>query len=461
MPNETILIVEDESDLAWLLCEDLQKSGFKTLLAHDGETALELFQKETPDLVISDVRLPKMDGLELLKKILESDHHAPVIIMTGYGSMDAANKAVQIGAHSYLEKPFNRQALIFAVNKALDSCRMNQEMAWLREEARKQIGYDDFIGNTSKMRQLVKLVEKVASSDAPTILLEGESGTGKTFFAHMLHNKSSRAKAPFMEINCASLPENLIESELFGHERGAFTDAKQMKRGLFEVAKGGSIFLDEIGEMSLTTQAKLLHVIENRTLRRVGGTENIPTDVRVIAATCVNLKEAVLEKKFREDLYFRLKLIPLVIPPLRERPEDLPILIDHFIKKFNKEYGKNVQGVTPEAMVFLKSYPWPGNIRELKNLIERIAILENSPTIGISHLPLEIRSGGQVVHPTNPDEARFNIPDRGMNLEDVEKNFIVDALKRTAGNQSKAAKLLGLTRHTLRYRMEKFQIRGV
>lgn len=455
MANEKILIIEDEHDLGWLLTEDIKKAGFQPLLAEDGEKGLEMFQNQHPDLVITDLKLPKMDGLAVLTKLLEIDKNTPVIIMTGYGSMDTANSAIKIGAFSYLEKPFNRQELVFAINKAIESRSMREEMNWLREEAKKQVGYEDFVGHTPRMRELMRLIDKVSDSEAPTVLLEGESGTGKNFVARMIHFKSRRANSPFMEINCASLPETLIESELFGHERGAFTDAKQMKRGLFEVSRGGTVFLDEIAEMTITTQAKLLHVIENRTFRRLGGVENLDTNVRVVTATSIDLRDAVSKKKFREDLFFRLQLIPITIPPLRERIEDLPILIDHFVQKFNKDYHKNIKGITPEAHVFLKTYPWPGNVRELKNLIERIAILENNTMIGISHLPTEIRSGG-MPRSTQPN---YPIPMEGVNLEDVEKNFITEALRKTAGNQSRAAKLLGITRHTLRYRMEKFGLR--
>ncbi len=309
---------------------------------------------------------------------------------------------------------------------------------------------NNFMGNTPRMKELTKTINKVAKSDAPTILLEGESGTGKNSVARLIHTKSKRADHNFVEINCASLPETLIESELFGHERGAFTDAKQMKKGLFEVARGGTIFLDEIGEMSISTQAKLLHVIENHTYRRIGGTDIINTEVRVIAATSINLKDAVATKRFREDLYFRLQLIPMAIPALRERAEDIIFLAEHFIHRYNQEYKKTINGITAESQERMKAYPWPGNVRELKNMIERIAILENIIWIELAHLPPEIRFG------SGDDTLQCIIPDRGVNLDHMEKNFIIEALKKTNGNQSRAAKLLGITRHTLRYRMEKF-----
>ena len=309
---------------------------------------------------------------------------------------------------------------------------------------------DIVVGNTVQMQDLIQTVEKIAHSHAPTALLQGESGTGKNSIARMIHQKSDRSNKPFMEINCASLPETLIESELFGHERGAFTDAKQMKKGLFETADGGTLFLDEIAEMTLATQAKLLQAIESKFIRRVGGTENIKTNVRIITATSVDLKQAVKEKRFREDLYYRLQLITLVVPPLRERIEDIPLLVNYFIHKFNQSYKKQIAGIRREAEELMKRYNWPGNVRELKNVIERIAILENQTLIEPEHLPEEIMmSEGETTD-------AFTIPAGGVTIEEMEKSFIKEALRKTHGNQCQAARLLGMTRHTLRYRMEKF-----
>ncbi len=306
------------------------------------------------------------------------------------------------------------------------------------------------VGNTASMKELLDIVEKIAHSNAPTVLLQGESGTGKNSIARMIHQKSTRAVRPFMEINCASLPETLIESELFGHERGAFTDAKQMKKGLFEMADGGTLFLDEIAEMTLSTQAKLLQAIEGKIFRRVGGTENLKTNVRVITATSVDLKKAVQEKKFREDLYYRLQLITLVVPPLRERIEDIPLLVNYFIHKFNESYKKQISGIRREAEDLMRRYNWPGNVRELKNVIERIAILENQTLIEPEHLPEEI------VMSEYESTAPFAIPSGGVTIEEMEKCYIREALRKSHGNQCQAARLLGMTRHTLRYRMEKF-----
>lgn len=320
------------------------------------------------------------------------------------------------------------------------------------------------IGSTTEMKKMLQLVDKVAYSHASTVLLQGESGTGKNSIARLIHQKSKRAHLPFVEINCASLPENLIESELFGHEKGSFTDAKATKKGLFEIAQGGTIFLDEIAEMSLTTQAKLLHIIESHSFRRIGGTQSLTSQARVLAATSTNLKQAVREKKFREDLYYRLQLITVEIPSLRDRIEDVPFLINQFIHRFNKDYEKNILGVQPEAMKRMLNYSWPGNVRELKNVIERIAILEDDTMVTLSHLPEEIceETDGFIMKTQwNPETiqalgVRKKESGTAMNLEDMEKNYIVEALKKTSGNQCQAAKLLGVTRHTLRYRMEKF-----
>jgi DNA-binding NtrC family response regulator len=452
MASEKILIIDDEESVLTLLTQTLAEEGYQVLTASDGESGIETFVKKIPDLVITDLLLPKLDGLAVLKKIMEIDREIPVIILTGHGSISSAIEAMRLGAFHYITKPIDLEDLRLLVGKALETHSLKQEVSWLRNETKKQVE-DELIGTTPEMRELIRMIEKVATSDAPTILLQGESGTGKNFIARIIHFKSDRANHPFMEVNCASLPETLIETELFGHEKGAFTDAKQMKRGLFEVARGGTIFLDEIGEMSVPTQAKLLQAIESRKFRRVGGVEDIETDVRVIAASNRNLKEAVAARRFREDLYFRLQLIPITIPPLRSRMDDIPILVQHFIDRFNREYHKKVKGATKEAEIFLKTYSWPGNVRELKNVIERIAILENEAYIDVPYLPPEIRSGGASSTEPAPE---YPIPDSGVKLDEVEKQFIVQALAKTSGNQSRAARLLGITRHTLRYRMEKF-----
>lgn len=463
MASEQILIIDDESGVRAYLAEILKGDGYQILDASDGEEGIALFQKRLPEVVVCDLKLPRADGLTVLRTIHEIDKDTPFIVLTGHGSIESAIQAMRLGAFHYITKPLDPQELLLNIQKALESRSLKKEVHWLRKEAHGKVGYSDLIGSTPETLGLLKMAEKVAGSDAPTVLLQGESGTGKNLIARMIHFKSRRARAPFVEINCASLPENLIESELFGHEKGSYTDAKQLKRGLFEVARGGTIFLDEIGEVSLSTQAKLLQAIESHVFRRVGGIEDISTDLRVIASTNVNLREAVAQKKFRDDLYFRLSLIPIRIPALRERAADIPLLAQNFINVFNREYRKTIMGITPEAEALLKAYSWPGNIRELKNVIERIVILESDEWISPLQLPPELRAGlrggaPEYPFPGSAEPSQPVEPGRptGMTLEDVEKSFIVQALQKTEGNQSRAARLLGITRHTLRYRMEKF-----
>lgn len=447
-----IFVVDDEELVRLSLSEDLRAAGYQVLTAESGEKALEIYPKEHPDLTILDLWLPKMSGLEVLKRIHEINGSSPVLMLTAHGSMESAIEAMRLGAYDYITKPFDLEEVRHAVARALETEKLKAKVGWLLAEHKKHHNCDQVIATTPGMKQVMSMVERVAMSDAPTVLLQGESGTGKDLLARAIHLKSRRADEPFLEINCASIPETLIETELFGHERGSFTDAKTMKRGLFEAARNGTVFLDEIGDMSIHTQAKLLQAIENRRFRRVGGLEDIETNAQVIAATNVDLKKAVQEKRFREDLYFRLQLIPIHIPPLRDRPEEITLMAAHFIKKFNQEYRKNIKGISPEAEALMKAYPWPGNVRELKNVIERIAILENEIHIRKEHLPPEIQSGAPGLKPPND----FEMPAAGINLEKVEKDFLLQALQKTHGNQTHAAQLLGITRHTLRYRMEKF-----
>lgn len=446
-----VLVIDDEELIRWSLNGELQKAGYQVFLAENGEKGMPLFRKEMPDVVLCDLRLPGTDGLTLIREMLQLDRETPIIMLTAHGSIESAIEAIRLGAYNYITKPFDLQELLLNIRKALESRQLKKEVSWLRHEAGKQLSPDGFVAQTTAMKELMAVITRVAESDAPTILLQGESGTGKNAVARMIHFKSRRSHSPFMEINCASLPETLIESELFGHEKGSFTDARQMKRGLFEVARTGTLFLDEIAEISTATQAKLLQAIEGHRFRRVGGLEDIETDVRIIAAASADLKEAVTQKRFREDLYFRLQLIPINIPPLRERTDDIPLMADYFVKKFNRDYHRNIKGVSPEAMILLKTYSWPGNVRELRNIVERIAILENDVEIGVAQLPYEIKSGSKVPTPTD-----YVIPEAGINLETFERQLIEQALQKTAGNQSRAARLLGITRHTLRYRMEKF-----
>ncbi len=429
----------------------LKKEDYPILEATNGEKGLALFQDKLPEVVIHDLKLPHIGGKPVLTKIHEIDHDTPVIILVDHSeSLESAIEAMQLGAFHLIMRPIKPEELLLAVRKAVESRSIKKEVQWLQKEIPDKTSQLELVGSSPKALDLLQWIDKVANSDASTVLLQGSSGTGKNLVARLIHCRSRRTHSPFVEINCASLPETLIESELFGYEKGAFTDAKHVKRGLFEVANGGAILLDEIVEMSPSIQAKLLQVIESRTFRRVGGIEDLSTDIRVIAATNVNLREAVAQKKFREDLYYRLQLITIQVPSLSERHEDIPILVQSFIDSFNKNYHKNIRGITEEALDLLKHHTWPGNIRELRNVIERVVLLESAEWITPLHLPPEIR-----LHDSKADSL-FTIPSHGINLDEVEKELIHQALEKTFGNQSRAADLLGITRHTLRYRMEKF-----
>jgi DNA-binding NtrC family response regulator len=449
----TILVCDDEELIRWSLAEQLQSEGYRVLEAVDGVDCLEKIRAHAPDLVITDMKMPRMDGMEVLRRLREEDRELPVIVLTAMGAADLVVEATQLGARAYLAKPFDLREVGLAVGKVLDQFRLSHEVRYLRGQAAAE-RYGGIIGQSKAMQRLFATLRRLEDVDAPTVLLTGESGTGKDLIAHAIHELGPRKSGPMMEVDCASLPEQLIESELFGHERGAFTDARQTKRGLFEVARGGTIFLDEIGEMSITTQSRLLRALEGRRFKRVGGTADISFDAGVIAATNRDLSEEARKGTFREDLFFRLNVIRVEVPPLRERREDVPLLVDHFIERFAKEFRRPVRGVSAEALQQLVAYPWPGNVRELRNVIERIVILESSPVIESRHLPSEVRFGRTGAKVGSPG-APFLLPEEGVDLEAVERSLIEQALDRTQGNQSAAARLLGITRYTLRYRLEK------
>lgn len=447
----TILVVDDEELIRWSLVEHLRGEGYTLLEAEDGQACLDMVAKCTPDLIITDVKMPRMNGIEALRRLRERDDEVPVIVLTAHGAVDTALEATQLGAKAYLSKPFDLREVALAVGRVLEQQRLAHEVRYLRGQQTST--YGRIIGRSPAMQRLFEALRRLSDVEAPTVLLTGESGTGKDLFAHAIHEEGPRRAGPMMEVDCASLPEQLIESELFGHERGSFTDARQTKRGLFEVARGGTIFLDEIGEMSLATQAKLLRALENRQFKRVGGVSQIRLDAGVIAATNRTLAGEVKRGAFREDLFFRLNVIQFQVPSLRERREDIPLLVDHFIERFNKEFGRKVTGLSEEALERLVAYPWPGNVRELRNVIERTIILEAREVIEVQHLPAEIRFGQRAGGPAG---SPFALPDEGVDLEAVERSFIEQAMERTAQNQSAAARLLGISRYALRYRLEKF-----
>ena len=454
MESAKILVVDDEKLLRWSLEQNLSKEGYSVITAEKGLEGLELFSAEQPDIVLLDVQLPDISGLNVLENIKKENSNTIVIMVTAFGDIQTAVKTIKFGAYDFVEKPFNMEKLKILISKALETVTLRKEVSQFRDKISKQYGFSNIIGTSEQMIKIMDVARKVAKSDATTILLQGESGTGKDLIAKAIHYESSRATKPFMDINCTALPETLIESELFGFEKGAFTDAKQMKKGLFELADGGTIFLDEIGDMKLSTQAKLLKVIENKTFKRIGGIRDVTVELRIIASTNKNLAEEVKKENFREDLYYRLKVIPILLPPLRDRPDDIPLLAKFFIEEFNRDFKKSTKGLTKDTEKSFLGYPWPGNVRELRNVIERAMILENEEYILPEHLPVEFATPDTIRAAVT--QAHITLPPCGLDIEEVEKELIRQALELTKGNQTKAARLLNLTRDALRYRMQKF-----
>jgi DNA-binding NtrC family response regulator len=455
---KTVLVVDDEKLVRWSIRQKLESAGYQVFEAENCARAIELFHENLPDLVTLDVRLPDGSGLKTLLDMKKTSPNTPIVMITAYGAVEDAVKALKIGAYDYLEKPINFDRLLHSIQNALETSHLREQVDRTKKEERTTYSLDNIIGVSDFIRSAKELVLKVAVSEANTILIQGESGTGKDLVAKALHYESNRARQPFMILNCAAIPEQLLESELFGHERGAFTDAKAMKKGLFELADGGSIFFDEISEMALNLQAKLLRVLEDQTFRRIGGVKDIHVDVRVICASNKDVEAMAAKSEFREDLFYRLSVIPITLAPLRDRREDIPVLIDYFIDHYNVRFNKNVAGLTEQAKEALLSYGWPGNVRELRNAIERAMILQDNGLLTLDLLPLRIseqRAEGQ----TPKQNGRFRIPEGGVNLYEVERQLIQQALQRAGGNQSKASRLLSITRDTLRYKMKKYGLR--
>ncbi|HXC93649.1 MAG TPA: sigma-54 dependent transcriptional regulator [Geobacteraceae bacterium] len=448
-----ILVVDDEHLIRWSLEQNLKKQGYEVLTAGSGEDALRIVREDQPDLVLLDIQLPGISGIEVLEKLKEFDEDIIVIMVTAHGGLETAVTAMRMGAYDYLNKPFNLDEMAIVIRKALETSDLRREVASLRVE-HKKIGLPNIIGSSLCMQNILAMMEKVARSEAATVLIQGESGTGKELVAKWIHYKSSRAEKPFMAINCAAVPATLLESELFGHEKGAFTDAKATKKGLFELADGGTVFLDEIGDMEMGMQAKLLRFLEDRTFRRIGGAKVNSVDVRIISATNKDLIKAIESKDFRNDLYYRLQVIPIFLPPLRERREDILALAKHFMDTYKREFAKQVSGISPQAERLIVGYHWPGNIRELKNVIERAIILGNEETLAVDHLPPEITS--RIATAATTALVTFKLPPEGVDIEEVEKELIRQALENNDWNQSKAAKKLNLGVDAFRYRMKKF-----
>jgi len=447
MAHATILVVDDEPLIRWSLCERLRAEGYELLEADTGGEALERV-KDGVDLVLLDYKLPDVDGVTVLRRIKEHDPDILVILLTAYATVDTAVEAMKIGAYHLANKPFNVDDVALIVEKALETTRLRREVKALRASQAQPYGFDRIVGESPRMVTFKALLRKVAESPASTVLLTGESGTGKDLAAKVLHYNSSRANRSFMNITCAAIPEALLESELFGHERGAFTDARLQKRGLLEVADAGTVFLDEIGEMVPSLQSKLLRFLEDKAFRRVGGSQDIRVDVRVISATNRNLEDQVKAQRFRADLYYRLNVLPIELPPLRAHLEDLPHLVNFYIDLYNREFRKAVRGVSAAALRGLAEYGWPGNIRELRNAVERAMLLAEGPYLEAHDFPMLV-SGTRIAD-------GMALPPTGVNLEELERRLVVQALERSGGNQTRAAGLLGLNRDQIRYRIEKF-----
>jgi DNA-binding NtrC family response regulator len=449
MADATILVVDDEALVRWSLRQGLEGAGYTVVEAASAHEALDRF-RDGVDLVLLDYRLPDSDGLALLREFKTLDPDTLVILLTAHSRVETAVEAMKAGAYHYASKPFDLDEILLLVANALETTRLRREVRALRASQSEPYSVDRIVGESAVMLATKQLLRKIATSPASTVLLTGESGTGKDLAAKVLHYSSARASRPFMNITCSALPEALLESELFGHERGAFTDAKQQKKGLLELADTGTVFLDEIGEMVPGLQSKLLRFLEEKIFRRVGGGRDIRVDVRVVAATNRNLEEAVKEGKFREDLYYRLNVLPVRLPALRERVGDIPLLVDFYIDSYNREFRKNVRGVDPATRRMLETYHWPGNVRELRNAVERAMLLADGDVLHQADFSL-------VVSPTAVSQG-FRLPAEGVNLDELEHDLVRQALERSGGNQTRAAGLLGLNRDQIRYRIEKYGI---
>ncbi|HET9440278.1 MAG TPA: sigma-54 dependent transcriptional regulator [Longimicrobiales bacterium] len=447
MGSARVLVLDDDDLLRSIITERLGRSGYEVTAVASIADARARVAAEPPDIALLDVKLPDGTGTELLPDLREAD--TPVVMMTAHATVQLAVSALKLGARDFLEKPFNLDKLEATLTAALELTRMRREVKALRQQFSAS---GVIVGSSPAMYEVLHLIEKIAPADATTVLLEGETGTGKGVIARLIHQLSPRAKGPFVNVTCSSLAESLMESELFGHEKGAFTDARTMKRGLVELADGGTLFLDEIGELSLRVQSKLLQFLEDKTFRRVGGTRDLVVNTRIIAATNRNLEQEVAAGNFRSDLYYRLRVVPVCMPPLRDRRSDIEALAKHFVESFNKEFGKRVRSIEPAAMRLLQEYTWPGNVRELRNVLERAVLLTEGNVLQLATLPIEMRSPGTT------GALPFTLGPEGIDMEVLERALLDEALRRAEGSRSGAGKLLGLSRHQIRNRLKKFGV---
>ena len=472
--TEKLLVVDDEKLVRWSLRQKCVEWGYRTLEASTGGEALRTAKSENFDLILLDVRLPDMSGLDVFKQVRDIDEDSPAVIMiTAVPQLEEVKAAIRMGAYDFIGKPIDFDELRNTVKNALETTHLRSEVQSLRGELRSRGGFREIVAVASRTQELMGLVRKVAASETRMILLQGESGTGKDLLARAIHAESPRKDKPFVAVNCPAIPETLLEAELFGHEKGAFTDAKITKKGLIETANGGTLFLDEIGELSQFMQAKLLRVLDDHVVRRVGGIKDIPVDIRVVAASNRNLEQAFHEGHFREDLYYRLAVISLFVPALRERKEDILPLVDFFISHYNRKFGKSIQGLSETTRKLLVSYDWPGNVRELRNAVERGMILEDETLLRPSNLPFSVTRSFEGLTAFQQASAslqsalqlpdgralpQLSIPEGGTSLEEVERRLVELALKKTEGNQTQAAQILDISRDALRYKMKKFRL---
>lgn len=456
MPMNTILIVDDERSILELLSVILKKEGYAVLVNPGTPSIYEDIEQKEFDLVISDIKMPQVDGMEVLRRVKAEKPTVPVIMITAYASVKQAVEALRLGAMDYIMKPFDIEEIKVLVANGLEHRRLLEENKILKQALREETSFENMIGKSRPMQEVFTLIEKVAATDS-TVLITGESGTGKELAARAIHANSRRRDRAFVSINCAALPENLLESELFGHVKGSFTGAISDKKGMFETAHAGTIFLDEVGETSPWTQVKLFRVLQERMIRRVGGNEEIPVNVRIIAATNQNLRKRIEEGKFREELFYRLNVISVDMPPLRRRPDDIPLLIQHFLRKHCERMGRKIKRLTPEVTTALTKYSWPGNVRELENIIERLCAVEERETITAESLPDDVVEAGRV--PVGGAPVLLPGFDLEAHLDQVAQAYLKEASEKAAGNMRRMAELLGVSYRSLRYLMKKYQIR--
>ncbi|MGB2844787.1 MAG: sigma-54 dependent transcriptional regulator [Candidatus Aminicenantaceae bacterium] len=451
-----MLIIDDEKSILDLLSVVFRKEGYKVETSLSAPKALEMIKNQDFDIVLSDIKLPQVSGMEILKRVKEKNPDMPFIMITAFGTIKQAVEALKAGAMDYVVKPFDMEELKIIVAQGLEKGRLKQENIRLKRELKEKYSFKNIVGKSKKMKAVFSLLEKIADTDS-TVLIVGESGTGKEIAARALHQLSSRQEKAFVSINCGAVPENLLESELFGHMRGSFTGAVANKKGMFEVAEGGILFLDEVGEMSPLTQVKLLRSLQDKKIRRVGGTEEILVDVQIIAATNQNLKKKIEEEKFREDLFYRLNVISFEMPPLRKKKEDLPLLVSHFLKKYCMEMGRKTMRVAPEVMNIFESYHWPGNVRELENVIERVVAIEKREIFTKESLPEELLSPQKKPETSYLLEPGFKL---NAHLDEIAQNYIMQARKAAGGNLKETASLIGVSYRTLRYLIDKYGLKS-